>query len=44
MYIIYAILFCLFIKFIFAKLNNPLRPSGYVPDYIQRLMIQDLNV
>ncbi len=28
----------MFIKFIFAKLNNPIRPSGYASDYIQRLI------
>jgi hypothetical protein len=27
----------MFIKFIFAKLKNPTRPSGYASDYIQRL-------
>ena len=37
-YIIYILLLILFIKFVFAKLNDPLRPSGYASDYIERLM------
>lgn len=28
----------MFIKFIFAKLKDPMRPSGYASDYIERLM------
>jgi len=35
---IYIILLILFIKFIFAKLKDPMRPSGYASDYIQRLI------
>lgn len=45
-YIIYAFFFYVFIKFIFAKLNNPLRPSGYASDYLKKLSLNtpDLNV
>jgi hypothetical protein len=36
--IMYVILFMMFIKFIFAKLKDPIRPSGYASDYVQRLI------
>lgn len=36
--ILYVLLLVLFIKFIFAKLKNPTRPSGYASDYIERLI------
>jgi hypothetical protein len=37
-YIFYVLLLIMFIKFIFAKLKDPMRPSGYASDYIERLM------